>query len=448
MMFQNEDLATAVLNANANGFGSPTGCDTGGTASKVDNSDVTWPLMDEAAYHGLAGQIVKTIDPHTEADPVAILIQFLAYFGNMVGKTPYYQVEADHHHTNLFAVLVGASSKARKGTSAGQVRSIVKAADEQWIEERMKGGLSSGEGLINEVRDQIERHNSAGEIEIVASGMKDKRLMVTEPEFGNALAVMERPGNTLSATIRNAWDGHTLSTMTKNSSLKATGAHVSIVGHITEDELRSRLNRTEVANGFANRFLFVLIRRSKLLPHGGNLGEVAEAKDVQRKIETAVEFAKQVGRVEMTEEARQYWAQIYPELSEGRPGLLGAVTGRAEAQTIRLALIYALLDCGDEIDVVHLRAALAVWEYCEASGARIFGKALGDPIADEILQALQSVGAVGKNRTALRDLFSRHKSAGRISSALALLESRGRATCKFVPTEGRSIEIWFATKEA
>src|SRR5262249_27198065 len=87
--------------------------------------DPPWPTMDGAAYHGLAGDVVRTIAPHTEADPVAILIQFLALAGNAMGRTAYYLVEDDRHHTNLFAVLVGESSKARKGTSLGRVRAII-----------------------------------------------------------------------------------------------------------------------------------------------------------------------------------------------------------------------------------------------------------------------------------------------------------------------------------
>jgi signal transduction histidine kinase len=76
----------------------------------------TWPEMDAAAYHGLAGEVVNTIDPHTESDRVAILIQFLTTFGNVVGSNPYFQVEATKHHANLFVLLIGKSSKARKGS--------------------------------------------------------------------------------------------------------------------------------------------------------------------------------------------------------------------------------------------------------------------------------------------------------------------------------------------
>src|SRR5262245_44850756 len=70
-----------------------------------------WPELHDKALHGLAGEIINTIKPQTEADPVAILLQFLVCFGNVIGRTAYYQVEDTKHHTNLFGCLVGASSR-------------------------------------------------------------------------------------------------------------------------------------------------------------------------------------------------------------------------------------------------------------------------------------------------------------------------------------------------
>ena len=119
----------------------------------------TWPTIDDAAYYGLTGDVVRTIEPHTEADPVAILIQLLAYFGNIVGRNPHYPVEGDCHRANIYAVLVGDTSKARKGTSAGRVRSVVRYADQKWTDDNVTGGLSSGEGLIYAVRDEKKLFN-------------------------------------------------------------------------------------------------------------------------------------------------------------------------------------------------------------------------------------------------------------------------------------------------
>jgi hypothetical protein len=406
------------------------------------------PVMAAEAYYGLVGEVVKTISPHSEADPVALLLQFLTLAGNIIGRQPHYQVESDQHYSNLFCVLVGTSSKGRKGTSMGRVRAVVKGADETWAGDRLKSGLASGEGLINEVRDSVEKWDPKEKVfEKVDPGASDKRLMIVEPEFAGALAVAERPGNTLSPLIRRAWDGDKLQTLTKNSPLSATGAHISVIAHITEDELRTRITRTDLANGFANRFLFALIRRSKELPFGGDLSD-GEILNLGDRLKAIIEKVGPIGRVQMNAAAKRLWRTVYSALSAEQPGLLGAVTARAEAQTVRLALLYALLDGRDEIDEPHLRAALAVWEYCESSAAHIFGNMLGDPVADEILRALQQVGAAGMTRTAISNLFGRHQAANRIGAALALLALRGRARMEPRETAGRPTEMWFAQVEA
>jgi hypothetical protein len=364
-----------------------------------------WPTMAADAYHGLAGDVVRAVEKHSEADPVALLMQFLAAAGNIVGRCAYYQVEGTRHHPNLFSVLVGESSKARKGTSWDRVADILRIADDRWFHERVKSGLSTGEGLIEQVRDEQKKWNPKENAwETIDPGVADKRLMVIEPEFAGVLAADMRSGNTLSAVTRRAWDGSVLSTITRQSSaLKATGAHVSIVGHITVDELRARLTRTDAANGYANRFLFPLVKRSKELPFGGNTLDDRVLVDLGDRFKKAVdrELATPTGKIGWTTPAAEVWKGVYGPLSRGQPGLLGAVTSRAEAQAVRLALVYVLLDGATNIDVPHINAALAVWEYCEASAAYIFGASLGDPIADEILRALHRAGREGVSRAVI-----------------------------------------------
>ena len=98
-----------------------------------------------------------------------------------------------------------------------------------------------------------------------------------------------------------------------------------------------------------------------------------------------------------------------------------------------------------EIDEPHLRAALAVWEYCEASAAHIFGNTLGDPVADDIMRALQQAGSDGMTRNTIRDYFGRHQSSDRIGASLALLMGKGLARAEVRGTGGRPVEVWFAT---
>ena len=136
------------------------------------------------------------------------------------------------------------------------------------------------------------------------------------------------------------------------------------------------------------------------------------------------------------------WRAIYEELSDGKPGLFGSVTARAEAQVLRLSVIYAALDGESEIKRCHLDAALAVWEYAENSAAYIFGDAIGDPVADRILEGLRLQGEM--NRTQISALFNRNTKATRISQALDMLRGARRVHLEKRDTDGRSVEIWIA----
>ncbi|MGE5593429.1 MAG: hypothetical protein ACM3X3_07080 [Betaproteobacteria bacterium] len=424
-----------------------------------DTSIVAVPWPDPPApeaFYGLAGDIVRAIEPHTEADPVALLVQFLIAFGNAAGRGPHFTAEADRHGLNLFACLVGATAKGRKGTSWGHTRRLFEAVDPAWAKDHVASGLSSGEGLIWAVRDPIERREpvkergrtTGYETVLVDAGVEDKRLLVLEPEFASTLRILGREGNTLSAVIRNAWDSGNLRTLVKNSPAVASGAHISIIGHVTKSELLRYLENTEAGNGFANRFLWLCVRRSKCLPDGGNIGEVNFAPLVARLAE-ALDFAKCAGELKRDNEAREVWHAVYPELSEGKPGLLGAVLARAEAQVMRLACIYALLDLSALVRPEHLLAALALWEYVEASARFIFGDALGDPVADTILDALKKAPD-GLTRTEISALFDRHESSKSITRALTDLLAAGLVERETVPPQGdrkKPVEVWRAVRQ-
>lgn len=432
----------------------------GSAASFIENNkksssvSVSWPRpLADRAFHGLVGEIVKVIEPHSEADPVALLIGFLTAFGSAVGDSSHFKVEADLHPMRLFCVLVGETSKARKGTSWAYIRNLFGSIDEDW-KKAIQSGLSSGEGLIWAVRDEItksqptkEKGRIVGYEEVVIDqGIKDKRLLIVESEFASTLRVLGREGNTLSALIRNSWDTGNLQSLTKNSQAKATRAHISIMGHITKDELLRYLTSTEAANGFGNRFLWFCVKRSKSLPFGGNIQEVDFAP-LAKRLSEAVVFAGQMGEIKWSEETKSMWAEIYTSLSEGKIGLTGALTARAEANVTRLACIYALLDKSNVIKPVHLLAATAVWDYAESSVAFIFQFMTGDPLANDILEALEKEPE-GMTRTDISNYFGRNKSSEQISAALEILQGLGRVRNETIPTAGRSREVWILTKDS
>jgi len=404
--------------------------------------DQSRPKLALEAFYGLAGRIVETIQPHTEADPVATLVQTLTLVGNLVGPGPHARVERDEHPCRLFIGLVGRSGGARKGTSLSTPRYLIGRIDECWRLERFKQGLSSGEGLIENVRDPMEPEGE----EAAPEEPLDRRLMIIEPELAVVLKNMSRESNTLSAILRQAWDSGNLSTLTRHSPLKATGAHISVIGHITQEELRRYLTETERANGFANRFIWVLVERSKLLPEGGGVPD-AELDVLIDKLRDVVEYAGQLNEIRRDEDSREIWAGVYGALSAGKPGMLGAILSRAEAQVLRLSVLYAVLDRSRLVKPDHLKAALALWEYAEASARMIFGSRLGNTVADRILQAIRQRGEL--TETQICALFSGHERRETIQEALLMLAGTGRVQkAPSGDTGGRPVTVWGLAKKA
>src|SRR5262249_58468078 len=142
-----------------------------------------------------------------------------------------------------FVILAGQSSRSRKGTSADRIRAIYKIADLDWADNCIHSGMSSGEGMIKPIRDATTALRR-GQMVVTDPGVADKRMLLDEREFVEALVVMRREGNILSRMVREAWDcKEVLGTLTKTNTMRATEPYISIVGHITIEELRDMLDR-------------------------------------------------------------------------------------------------------------------------------------------------------------------------------------------------------------
>jgi hypothetical protein len=413
-----------------------------------------------SGFHGIAGEYVRLIEPHTEADSNYMLLYFLCAAGNMIGRGPHIVAGGDQHFANLFVCAVGSTSSGRKGSATGPVERLFRLTDPTWLTQVRAGGLSSGEGLVHEVRDPIrsreKKQMKGGGVkfeEVVSDpGVSDKRLFIRQSELYGALQNMKRIGNNLSAMLRDSWDRGELSIMTKNSPLHATGAHISIVANITPEELKRSLT-DEIDNGFANRFLWCCSRRSKFLPSGGHLFDVNLSELIAR-LGKVIHMAREARCIRRDPEAEDLWGRdnantgMYVELSRDRPGLFGIVTARAAPQVLRLALIFALLDEEDQIGARHLLAAREVWRYCEESARFTFGEALQNATANDILVILRT-RPNGMTRSDINKvIFRGHKSATEIDAGLEDLfrlklaypqkDTRGQAA------GGRPPERWFA----
>jgi hypothetical protein len=301
-----------------------------------------YPATDPDAFYGISGRITQIIEPQTEADPMSILVQLLIAEGCAIGHKPFFRVGATKHYLNLFGCLVGRTSKGRKGSALDFVVWLMKEVDCPWVGTCLTSGLSTGEGLIHAVRDQLikkEQVKKGGKYteeiqEYVADfGVDDKRLFITEGEFSRPLKAMNRESNILSEVLRSSWDHGNLRTMVKTNPYRATDAHVSIVGHITREELKKSLLECDFFNGFANRFLWLCVQRSRILPFGGEISLSDLAEEIAQLKETIL-WARNVEEMDRSKEANEFWASIYGELTTDIPGRVGAAIGRAEGQVL------------------------------------------------------------------------------------------------------------------
>ena len=403
--------------------------DDGGAFDSSDSFDSSpkklWPRLKRTALHGLAGDVVRTVLPETESDEAALLFDFLGAAGAAFGPGPHAFADGAEHPGRMFFCVVGKTSRARKGTSRKNIERIIERALPGFVENHIIGGLGSGEGLVHHLRDDREDDEAT----------PDKRVLVHEPEFNRVLRVCAREGSTLSMILREAWDGGVLRVLTRNNPLKATGAYVTVIAHVTQEELGRGLSDTEIANGFANRFGFVLAKRSKKMPHGGSLPET-EVDRLGLAFRERLQQAARVGLMQRTEQAASRWEDIYNAIDDEVGGLYGSVTARAEAQMLRLSVLYALLDGSDAIDLEHVEAAKAAWDYCEASAEYLFADSLGDPKADKLLAALIAAEQEGLDGASQHKVFSGNVSGDELDRIRQRLYRDGLAITVSQASEG------------
>lgn len=380
------------------------------------------PVMGRDAFHGILGEIVDELLPHTEADGAALLTQSLVIAGNLLGRKAWTWGEGEHR-ANLFVVIV-APTGAGKGVSYTRVKEVFDLVDSSW---QPKRGISTGEGIINVVRDpRVEpRANKDGEEEdvVIDAGVGDKRALFYESEFGSVLKRSGQKGSTVVDILKQAWDGDPLATAVRHNPLKATGHHISVIGHITPHELNALLSKVDRANGFVNRFLWVLADRSKSLPIGSRVpkGRLAE---LAGRVSRAIERVRDVREWTQSSAASELWVQHYTEL-QNPPEELSGIADRARPQVVRLALIYAVLDGSELIDRQHLAAALEVWRYCQSSAQTIFNR--GNRSSSDINRLKEFVVERGKvSRTQVStELFKRKRSKDDLDQLFDVLAGDG-----------------------
>lgn len=387
------------------------------------------PVPDPACLYGLIGDIGKMGSEATEANPYAIALNALVYLSCVVGRGPYMPIGDTWHHARLFGLHIGRSGIARKGDAVSLVLRIaqrVRDIDQFLAPQIHRGGLSSREGLVFLIHDGYKD----GKNEVPP--MEDKRLLVVESEFVNVLHQGKRDGNTLSAALRDCWDGVSLRPATKGNRLWASDPHVCLLAAITPSELLACVAARDLSNGFINRFLPIWAERSKILPFPEPATD-AQVEMLAARVREVLDFCGASRWVEadrlrmnLSPAAEKLWEEIYyGELNDRRHGeRINALIERRAPMLQRIAMLLALTDCSNTVEVSHLNAARA-WihysvdsvKYVFASSADEADMAETNETAAKILAFVRQHGRVTRSQLT-SDCFSGHASARKIDAGL------------------------------
>ncbi len=414
---------------------------------RIDGRKPTQPSRDNPMFYGKLGEIVWIFkDNKSEVSAVALLSHLITLIGNLVGRAPTLNIANTPHHLNFFTMIVGKSNQGKKGTALAAAKICVSGIDTSWDSLCVKSGCSTGEGIISAVRDpvwadvQIRKNGKLTqetEKQLVDQGVTDKRLVVVETEGGKILDVKNRENNTLSAVARQCFDGETLSVLTKKP-YTATDAHVSIIAHITPQELKLKSALNDIYNGFFNRFLWIYSEGENCNPHGEDIPP-HQLKKIKAMVSAIYEFSKNVTDIRLTDAAKALWEEKYEDLNYDREGVCGALLSRARPIVKRLAAFIALTDCKNDngfniffadaskgetftlwIDAPHLKAALAFWDCNVESVEYLFGTSR-DKVNPHV-KILQLIATKFNNRITASELREHSPTYRPITKAEGILD--------------------------
>jgi hypothetical protein len=405
------------------------------TPIRCDDDDVDHhrnaPTPDAACLYGLVGEIAAAGSATTEANRFAVALNALTWLGCCFGRGPYLPIGNTFHHPRLFALHVGRSGRGRKGDAVSVVHRIDKAVRENWPERAPhvhRGGRSSREGLAFLIHDGFMEGKKPVE------PIHDKRLWIIESEFANVLQQTKRDGNTLSAALRDCWDGVTIKPATKSNRISATDPHISLSAAVTPTELVSLIQARELSNGFANRFLTIYADREQLLsfpqptPNGevdrlaGRVAEVLRIAGAHRWVD------KDVTPMSLSPGAAKRYDALYRgELNRYDFGpLISGLLERRAPVLLRLAMIFALTDGSMHIEPRHIDAGFAWVRFWTDSVRFIFRSGAAELLQREVAStALRIVEFLADGRKSRRqinaDCFHGKLSKDQLDAAIAEL---------------------------
>nr|WP_263250602.1 YfjI family protein [Saccharopolyspora rosea] len=412
--------------------------------TEIERARAELPPRDEAMFGTYLGSVVRQLEPTSEADPANILASLMAATGVYLGDGPYLRAGDDRHPLLVWPMVIGRTGIGRKGAGWSAAKRLLLATDPDFVERNIHSGLTSGEGLTQAFTADEDEATGPDDGEEKSKGKRrasllppgDRRLLAFETEWATVMARMKREGNTLSATLRAAWEGGNLSTLGVTARI-VRDTHIAILAHITPREFQAKLSASDMAGGTYNRFLPVLVAQTQYLPGGtGADPKLLDrlAVDLRARLDTGA----QLGQLRMTREAAALWQRLYVEFGgySTDDGPIEQFLSRAAPNCLRVAGLHAALDGTPLVEPHHLAAAAAFVRYAVASARAVF--TTSNPKRDKLARFIADAGPAGRTRTEIsQQHFRGNEAAANITALLDQLAAEDVITKTFRRPEGR-----------
>ncbi len=335
---------------------------------------------DPVAFDGLAGEAVRSLEHLTSASSIGMLMSLLAAWGGLFGVRTNYHGEQP---SVLFAVLIGETGRARKGTTTSAVWSALNHALASGfvsipISANRWDGLASGEALV---RILFEAKGN--------DGTKPVYGLIVEEEFERLLRRMrssEGYQSTLDTYLRQVFDARMIQHITATKTLRVHPPYgVSILGNVTRETLRQNVSPDMARSGFANRFLWCPIQERDVAVAGSAPWHFND--EVSRSLIDA-RGAWVGGQTVELEGSALGLLNEYGAYLRDLPGMVGAMGARLHVIASRIALVHAVLDRAQLIGRQFVDRAIALTEYIREGFQWSFRDDLGDEDANALYSAI------------------------------------------------------------
>lgn len=349
------------------------------------------------AWRGLFKDYRDMVASTTEAADAFHYATFLQVFGCTIGRR-LFVYHATRLYPNFFNCLVGRSGLTRKDTTWARGRVVLDALhayseDDPSPPFKTLRGIRSYEGLLDEL---------AGERKI--------RLI----QLGELLSLLAKArqdslGNIIPALTELYDSPDLLNPPVHQKDVKpAREPFLSIMAGTTQDWLQKALTERDIYGGFANRWLYFYGLPKDPMPNPPKVDTDKRNKLVQ-ELNQIRDWTDNVpnGEISLSNEANTLFEDYYREYYRRclQPGLIPTLIVRIQDFVFKIALLYAADTMSSTISADHLKAALAVGNYLEASVAEVFasfGTSSGKAQETKLLDFLRAEGVPVPEREVYR----------------------------------------------